>query len=395
MQRELWSKEFIAIIASSLFNSLAFYALMPTLPIYLLEHLKMSHSSVGLVIAAFSISVILIRPVAGYIMDNYHRSGVFVLSLSLITALYGVYPLISTVAGMFTIRFIHGTFFGITSSASATIVADIVPPSRIGQGIGVFALSFPVGMTIGPMFGLELIKNQGSNTLFLAITVISFLSVLGAFCTRYPYKSPARKRFSLPDLFSKMALPISLCMFFIMAVYGAIIIFVSIYASQKNFPNVATFFVVLSVAVFLSRLFAGRLFDTGHALHLIVAGLIMASTGVLWLGYAGNSTQFLVAGVINGFGFGILMPTGQAAINNLVKSSERGAANSTYLFSYDLGIGAISLIIGFLLDKVSLAEIYRYSTLLIMLAAIIFVFKAIPHYYHNIRDRKITPQFKS
>ncbi|MFZ2801539.1 MAG: MFS transporter, partial [Syntrophorhabdus sp.] len=114
MQRELWSKEFIAIIASSLFNSLAFYALMPTLPIYLLEHLKMSHSSVGLVIAAFSISVILIRPVAGYIMDNYHRSGVFVLSLSLITALYGVYPLISTVAGMFTIRFIHGTFFGIT-----------------------------------------------------------------------------------------------------------------------------------------------------------------------------------------------------------------------------------------------------------------------------------------
>ncbi len=389
MQKKLWSKEFIAIIASSLFNSLAFYALMPTLPIYLLGNLKMSHSSVGMVIAAFSISVILIRPLAGYIVDNYQRSPVFIISLSLITALYGIYPAISTVAGMLLIRFIHGAMFGITSSASATIVADIIPPARIGQGIGIFALSFPIGMTIGPMFGLELLKGQGPNTMFIAITIISFLSVLGAFYARTSSPSMTRKKFSLPSLFHEKAFPISLCMFFVMAVYGAIIIFVAIYAAQKEFPNVATFFVFLSFAIFLSRLFAGRLFDKGHVFHLILAGLILAAAGVIWLGYARNPTQFLIAGVINGFGFGILMPTGQAAINNLVKPSERGAANSTYLFSYDLGIGTISLIIGFLLDKVSLAEIYRYSAVLIILAAGIFIFKAIPHYHHNIRDREI------
>jgi hypothetical protein len=53
MQKKLWSKEFIAIIASSLFNSMAFYALLPTLPVYLLGNLKMSHSSIGLIIGAF------------------------------------------------------------------------------------------------------------------------------------------------------------------------------------------------------------------------------------------------------------------------------------------------------------------------------------------------------
>ena len=386
MQKKLWSKEFIAIIASSLFNSLAFYALLPTLPIYLLENLKMSHGSVGLVIAAFSISVILIRPIAGYVVDNYHRSAVFIISLSLITALYGIYPLISTVSGMLLIRFIHGAMFGITSSASATIVADIVPPAQIGQGIGIFALSFPIGMTIGPMFGLELLKEHGPNAMFLAILGISFLSVLGAFFAKTPSKSMTRKKFSLPSLFLEKAFPISLCMLLIMAVYGSIIIFVAIYAAQKDFPNVAMFFVFLSAAIFLSRLFAGRLFDKGHVLHLILAGLALTAVGMLWLGYACNPTHFLVAGVINGFGFGILMPTSQAAINNLVKSTERGAANSTYLFSYDLGIGAISLIIGFLLDKVSLAEIYRYCVFLIILSAAIFVLKAIPHYHHNRQD---------
>jgi len=106
---------------------------------------------------------------------------------------------------------------------------------------------------------------------------------------------------------------------------------------------------------------------------------------MLWLGYVRNSIQFLVTGMIIGFGFGILIPTCQAAINQLIKSNERGAANSTYLISYDLGIGVGSRIIGFLSDKVSLGEIYRYTIFLIILAAGIFVIKAIPHYH--VTDR--------
>jgi predicted MFS family arabinose efflux permease len=386
MHQKLWSKEFIAIMGSSLFMTWAFFALLPTLPIYLLENLKMSHSSVGLVIAAFSVSVILVRPIAGYLVDNYHRFGLLIISLFLITVGYGIYPLTSSVLGMLLIRFMHGAMFGICTSSSATIVADIVPPSRIGEGIGMYALSIPAGMTIGPMFGLELLKNQGPNGMFLALIGISLLAVLGAFCARIPSKPLTTRRFSLPNLFHRKAFPISFSMFFIMIAYGAIIIFVGIYAEQRGFPNVATFFLCLSAAIFLTRLFAGRLFDRGHIFHLILVGLVLTAVGVLWLGYAGNPIQFLMAGVINGFGFGILMPTCQAAINNMVRSSERGAANSTYLFSFDLGIGVGSLIIGFLFDKVSLGQIYRYSTIFILISTCVFVLIAIPHYNRNRVD---------
>jgi len=391
MQNKLWSKEFVAIIASGLFNAWAFYALLPTLPMYLLETLKMSHSSMGLVIAAFSISVILVRPVAGYIVDNYHRSRVFIISLSLITVAYGIYPLVSTVSSMLLIRLTHGALFCICTSSSATIVADIVPPSRIGQGIGVYALSLPIGMTLGPMFGLEVLKGWGPHAMFLAIFCVSLLSVLGAFCARTPSKSLTRTKFSLANLVHTKALPISLCMLFIMVAYGAIVVFVGIYAAQKGFPNVATFFLCFSAAIFLSRLFAGRLFDRGHVSQLILVGLALAAAGVLWLGCAGNPTQFLVAGMICGFGFGILMPTSQAAVNSLIQPSERGAANSTYLFSYDLGVGVGSFIIGFLLDKVSLGEIYRYTAFLIVVAAATFMLKAIPHYRRMRQDSEVTP----
>jgi MFS family permease len=386
MQEKLWSRAFVAIIVSSLFNTWAFCALLPTLPMYLLETLKMNHRSVGLIIAAFPLSVLLARPIAGYIVDNYQRSAILIISLSLVTVSYGMYPLVSTFLSLLLIRFIHGAMFGICTTSAATIVADIVPPSRIGHGIGIFALSLPIGMTIGPMFGLKLLKDLGPNGMFLGILCIAFLSTLGAFCARSPSNPLIKKRFSIQNLFHKKALPISLCMFFIMFEYGAIIVFVSIYAAQKDFTNVSTFFICFSAAIFLSRLFAGRIFDKGHILHLILLGLTLTAVGMFWLGYADNSTQFLVAGVINGFGFGILMPTCQAAINNLVTSGERGAANSTYLLSWDLGIGVGSLIIGFLFDKISLGEIYRYSTILILISTCVFVLMAIPHYHRNKVD---------
>lgn len=383
MQKKLWSKEFTAVTSSNLLMAWAFYALMPTLPIYLTRDLRISHGHTGLVMAAFSISAILIRPFAGYLIDNYHRFLVFIFSLSLVTVVYGIYPLVNGVAAMFLLRLIHGATWGICSSSTAPLVADAVPAERLGEGIGIYAMSIPVGMTIGPMFGFEILKGHGSDMMFLSVLGISFLSLLIAFFAKTPFKAITRKKFFLINLFHRRALPLSLCMFFIMIAYGAIIVFVGVHAAQKGFSNVGTFFLCFAATLFLSRVFLSKLFDKGYIFQLILVGVALVAVGMPWLGYAWNPTQFLVAGMINGFGFGILMPTCQAAINNLVDSRERGAANSTYLVSYDLGMGAGSLLVGFLSDKIGLGEIYGYITFLVMLSAAIFVFKAIPHYHRN------------
>ncbi len=383
MREKLWSKQFTAIIASSLLMAWAFFAVMPTLPVYLLETLKISHRNVGLVMAAFSVSAILVRPVSGYLIDNYHRSRLLIIALSLMTVVYGIYPLIGTVSALCFLRFVHGALWGICNSSSAPIVADIAPPAHIGEGIGIYAVTIPMGMTIGPWFGLELLKSHGPHGMFLAACGVSLLSLLGAVRARTPFKPVIRRRFSFPHLLHRKALPISFCMFFVMIAYGAIIVFVGVYATQKNFTNVATFFLCFAAAVFLSRLFSGRLFDKGYVSHLILAGLALTGAGMLWLGFAINPMQFLVAGMVNGLGFGTLTSTCQTAVNSLVKPNERGAANATYMVSYDLGAGVGSLLIGLLSDKVSIGEIYRYTTVLIILSAGIFMLKAIPHYHRN------------
>jgi MFS family permease len=149
---------------------------------------------------------------------------------------------------------------------------------------------------------------------------------------------------------------------------------------------VGAFFLCFAAAIFLSRMFCGRLFDEGRILFLIGGGHLLAAAGMLWLGYAWSPAQFLAAGAVGGLGFGMLLPAAQAAINAIVDANERGAANSTYLISYDLGIGISSLAIGSLLTRVSLAVIYRCSALLIVLSAAMFILMAIPHYNRSRRS---------
>jgi MFS family permease len=155
---------------------------------------------------------------------------------------------------------------------------------------------------------------------------------------------------------------------------------VTIYAVQRGFSNVAQFFLCFSVAMVLSRFFSGRLYDKGNILQLVLVGHLLSAVGLLWLGYARGPAHFLLAGTTCALGFGTLMPTSQAAVNSLVAPHERGSVNSTYLTSYDLGVGAASLIVGFLAEKIPIGEIYRYAVLPIILSTAVFMLKAIPHY---------------
>lgn len=122
------------MLVSNLALASAFYALLPTLPVYLTKSLHFSQGDVGLAVAAFSVSAIIIRPFSGYFMDNYHRLAILLVSLFFMTLIFGSYLFATTVAGMLLLRLAHGAAFGVFTSSAATIVADLLPAGRRGRG---------------------------------------------------------------------------------------------------------------------------------------------------------------------------------------------------------------------------------------------------------------------
>lgn len=66
MERQpLWRKDFLSICLSSLFLFITYYALVATLPIYVMEILNGGDREAGLTLTAFIIAAVLFRPLAG------------------------------------------------------------------------------------------------------------------------------------------------------------------------------------------------------------------------------------------------------------------------------------------------------------------------------------------
>ncbi len=391
MIHKLWTKNFTAIIAANTLMATAFNALIITLPPYLSGSLKMSQSSIGIIMSVFAVSALLARPVAGHLNDNYSRFPIFLTALGLMTGLYVLYPLVSSFAALIGIRLLHGAFWGASTITTSTITADIAPARRRGEGIGIYGVTVPLATGIGGLIGVQLMDRAGTQAMFIVIVLISASAWLIGYWGRLPLKPYKKKIFDFKTLLHGKALPVSLTVFLLTFVFGAVIIYGKQYAMQNNFTASGYFFLVLSAAFILSRVMLGKLFDRGKVTLLITIGLVATTAGMIGLGCAGSDAAFLASGLIMGFGFGTILPTCQAKVNHIVFPHERGAANSTYFMAYDIGMGASGLLVGVLSEHFSFSRIYLACPVMLLLAAVVFYGKAIPHYKRHAAFMKQAP----
>ena len=111
----------------------------------------------------------------------------------------------------------------------------------------------------------------------------------------------------------------------------------------------------MALGMAVSRLFSGRLVDRGMVTQVIEAGLYLvcfcffglSSCGWLTTWSLQWTTYFLFTiALLLGIGFGTMFPAYNTLFVNLAPNNQRGTATSTYLTSWDVGIGA-----GMLLKK--------------------------------------------
>ncbi|MBL8192966.1 MAG: MFS transporter, partial [Blastocatellia bacterium] len=62
--------------------------------------------------------------------------------------------------------------------ASSAYVAEVSPVSRRGEYMGIFAMSFGFGTTLGPVFGTNVLENFGASTLWISCLFLGFLSAI-------------------------------------------------------------------------------------------------------------------------------------------------------------------------------------------------------------------------
>ncbi|MFH1160317.1 MAG: MFS transporter [bacterium] len=372
---QLWNTSFILLALGNLMMATGFYFLIPTLPIYMVDVLHAETSDVGYILAAYTISALIIRPFTGIALDTWGRKWIYLVALLIFTLTILLYPFILSFTVLLAVRFFHGFSWGATTTSGMTVVVDIIPPHKRGRGIGYFGISYTLAMAIAPVLSLMILTAWGYITMFHMAALFSFLGFLLVLFVRYPVFLPRQEKMKITwqRFVEPRSIPISIPMALFGAAYGGVISFITLFDKELGFAQAGAFFVILSIGVTLSRLFAGQIFDKYGPNLLMLGGFLTNIAGFLFLGLMLNLTGFLIAAGLIGLGVGVLMPTLQTMVNNVVTVYRRGAANATLITAFDLGIGLGSLGLGYLSESIGFAGMFLVCMAILVVALIHYV----------------------
>ena len=394
MEEKLLNRNYLLLCAANFLFFFSFYLLLPVLPFFIRDNFVANNSVVGAVISCYTLATLFVRPFSGYLMDTFRRKPVYVMALSLFTLVFCGYMFVSSIALLVLIRIMHGLAFGLSSVGGNTLVIDVVPSAKRGEGIGYFGVANNIAMAVGPMTGLFMYERFSFNAIFVSCAVCGLLAVLLASPIQTKFRPPVKRPpISLDRFVLKKGLPAGLSFALLAFAYGQISNYIALYANDINLTiSSGTFFSVYAVGLIASRLFSGRMVDKGKLVHTIVWGLSMVVVAMLGLALCQMVSEkapsiilayFLVVALMCGMGFGTCFPAFNALFINLAPNSKRGTATSTYLTTWDLGLGIGIFAGGAIAENMSFAAAYFVADAIVAVALVFFIAVVSPHYKRN------------
>jgi MFS family permease len=377
----LYTKDFLLHCFSYLLMAVSFYFLLPTLPTFVTDVLGESADKVGYIIGIYALSALIVRPLSGYAFDKYGRRKLFLFSMFCYALVMAAYGLAASFIFLLFLRLVNGGFWGIVTTGGGTITSDLVPDSRRGEGIGIFGLSMTLSMAIGPLIGLQILKETGSyQVLFITSGALCFLAVMMSFFVNHPKISNRNNKLSFENVFEPKVLKVSMVMLLLAFPFAGIMSFITLFAKELSIESTGMFFLIYAIGVSIIRPFTGKMMDKKGPGLIMLLSFVGTISGLIFLSQSKTEPSFLAAGFILGLGNGIVMPTLQTMVINMVHSKKRGVATSTFFSSIDLGIGIGAFFLGNIVEIFSLSQMYLFCALGMFIPAIMFFGITLPDY---------------
>lgn len=376
--QKIWSRDFVLSFFAQIAFSSVFFSLIPTLPIYLSKS-EMNEAEIGILIGAFSISSLVLRPFVGRSLLQIEEKK-FMIAGAVFFALSSAAYLIARPFWPFLIvRIIHGVGLALFATASFTLVARITPKSRRGQGLSFFYLAINVAFALAPSAGMVLINRFGVSTLFLACGGLSIIALLISLQLKGSNPDLAGGSVDKQPLFSRDALPAGIMAFMGSFVWGAVTAFFPLYALHHGVANPGLFFMALAITLILARSLGGKILDLYSREKVILPCILAQIIGMALLALSSSLPLFILVAVIWGMGNAFYYPTLVAYSIDLAGSS-RGPAIGTYMTLSDSGIGIGSVVMGIVLQMTD----YTVMFLCLSLVGVIDLF----YFYSFVKRRR-------
>ena len=380
---KLWTKEYIITTCGNFLIALNHFLLLIVMSGYTIGKFGVSESLAGLTASIFVVGAIAARLLTGrWIARVGYKKMLLGGAVGNVVFTFA-YFFADSVPLLLAVRILSGVTFGIITTSAATIIADITPQERRGEGIGYYSLSQILAIATGPFLGMLLSTHGSFNTIIGACLITAIVNV--AIITRMTLKKahlPAETagEFGLAKYIELRVISISVITMLIYICYSSVVSFLAVYAKQISLETSAGFFfVIYAIFVLVSRPFVGKLFDRRGEHVIMYPAIVMFSIGLCLFSQSYSGGVLLSAAACIGLGLGSIQSSTQAIAVKVTPQRRMGLANSTYFMFCDVGMGIGPVLVGFLIPFTGYRGMYLCA------AGIAFVCLALYYLLHHQR----------
>jgi predicted MFS family arabinose efflux permease len=323
---------------------------MPQLPLYVLA-LGLRPGDVGLVMGAYAVSAILMRPVAGRLIDRRGAPLVLFAGAIVFVTVQLLYIASSSLAHLVLIRLLMGAGIALLTTAFMAVLADLSLEKRRGEAMGLGWLSTDLSMALMPPLGIAVQGAGGYDVLFAAAAGVCLLGVACAACVRVPRHSSrlSTQRVIPPGLIRRVWGPLLGIILYGVG-FGTVLSFMPLLAEENGIRNLGWFWSVFAVTQLLVRVPVGRVSDRlGRRWVALVGMLLLAATFVVWNLVSSEVAFFGLAGLFGVATVGTRMVFDVLVIDHVIPT-HRGRASAIAIACFDIGVGVGSFGVGLVIS---------------------------------------------
>ena len=363
--QKILTRDFVLCFFAQFTFSSVFYILIPTLPIYL-SRLGAKEAEIGVLIGVFSVSSLAFRPIVGKALLKIPERRFMIVGTLFFASSSVAYLFAPPFWPLLAVRVFQGIGLAFFSTASFTLLANIIPEANRGRIISYFYVSINFAFALGPYFGMLLINRFdfpfNFEVLFLVCAGLSLC------CLFITLKLKKIQGLPIADLslqkqsfLSLDALPPAIIASIITITWGAMTAFFPLYALKKGVENPGLFFAAFAITLILVRGLGGKILDTYSREKVILPCLFNLIVSMPILAFSSTLPMFILVAIIWGIGSAFLFPSLLAYTIDLA-GSNRGPAMGTFTALIDLGAGMGAVIMGVIL------QLTNYTVMFLCLA---------------------------
>lgn len=369
----LLTRAFVALTLSDLAYFTAAGVLLAATPLFVSGPLSGGAGAVGVVMGAFSVSTLLLRPFAGRISDRSGRRRLLVGGAVAFAVVALGHLVVTGVVGLVLLRVLLGAAEAMYFVAGFAALADLAPPGRAGEALSLNSLALYVGIATGPLLGQALLETWGFTAVWLGTVALAAAAAVLALRVPETRSAPQDPDAAPSPLVHRAAVVPGLALFAGVAAMSGFLAFAVLQARDVGIERWSGVLLLFGGTVVVCRLAFARLPDRVGPARLATLALAVTAVGLLGAGSMRDAVGLVVATVVLAGGVAFVTPAIFAAVFGAVPPEERGSAAATTSIFIDLGLGGGPMLVGALAAASTVPTAFLWVAVLPLAGSVLLV----------------------